>query len=51
MVSMANKQSEWECRNCGQRVTLFVRVTTPPSHTCKKQRNQTINLTLKGENK
>ncbi len=49
MASMANKRSEWECRVCGQQVTLFVRPSTPPSHTCKKQRNQIINLTLKGE--
>lgn len=51
MVSMANKQSEWECRKCGQRVILYVRPSTPPTHICQKQRNQTINLTLKGENK
>lgn len=51
MASMEDRKSQWECRNCGQTVTLWVRPSAPPTHTCKKSRNQTINLTLKGEKK
>lgn len=48
MVSMANRMNEWSCKTCGQSVTLFVKPSTAPTHVCKKQRNQTIQLTLKG---
>jgi hypothetical protein len=47
MASMANRKSEWICRKCGAGVTLFIKPSEPPTHECKKQRNQITQLVKK----
>lgn len=44
MVSMADRKSEWICRHCEVKVTLFVTPSSPPTHSCKKKANQEIQL-------
>lgn len=44
---MADRKSEWVCRVCGVKVTLYITPSEPPTHTCQKQRNQVTNLTKK----
>lgn len=47
MASMADRKSEWFCGVCGVKIALFVTPSEPPSHFCKKQKNQPITLTKK----
>jgi hypothetical protein len=47
VVSMADRKSEWVCRKCGARVTLYIKPSEPPTHACQKQRNQIIQLVKK----
>lgn len=43
------KRTSWTCDVCHTSVVTFVRVKEAPQHICRKQRNQYLPMTLKGE--